>query len=118
MNGLEDIKFLNLALNELIGPIVIIFFTVAIGKMFLNIAENFAAQLLFRLKGYKTHMTIRINDKLATITRIGILSTHFQVINGNDNRVEYMAVSNNRLDYHDVRRLVRVFKDDHEGRKK
>ena len=115
--GIENIKLIDLAINDLIAPFFAIFFMVALGKLMLIFVDNFVANILLRLKGYRTHMTIRINDKIATITRMGILTTHFQIINGSDNRIEYMAVSNVRLDYYDIRRLVRVYTDDKEKRK-
>ena len=110
--NLDELNIASLAVGDFIGPVAAIFVALAFGKLFLIITDNFVASLMMRLKGYQTHMTVRINGNIATITRIGILSTHFQIINGSDNRIEYMAVSNVRLDSHDVRRLVRVFGDD------
>ena len=112
MNPFAEIEFIDLAINDLIAPFFAIFFMFAFGKLLLIIVDNFVALTLLRLKGYKVHMTVRINGVIATITRMGILSTHFQIINGNDNRIEYISVSNTRLDYYDIRRLVRVFADD------
>ena len=112
MNLFEDHEFLDLAINDLIAPFFAIFFMFALGKLLLVIVDNFVALVLVFLKGYKVHMTVRINGEIATITRMGILSTHFQIINGNENRIEYISVSNVRLDNHDIRRLVRVFRDD------
>ena len=112
MNPFTDIKFINLAINDLIAPFFAIFLLFAFGKLLLIIVDNFVAMLMMRLLGYRVHMTIRLNGAIATITRMGILSTHFQIINGNEKRIEYVAVSNTRLPYHDVRRLVRVYEDD------
>ena len=74
--------------------------------------DNFSAGVLLKLKGYKVHMTVRLDGNVAIITRIGPLSTHFQIRNGSDQRIEYSAISNNRLDFKDIRRLVRVYDDD------
>ena len=117
MNPFTDIKFVDLAINDLIGPFFAIFFLFAFGKLLLIIVDNFVAMLLMRLLGYRVHMTIRLNGAIATITRMGILSTHFQIINGSENRIEYVAVSNTRLAYNDIRRLVRVYSDDRAKKK-
>ena len=112
MDFFKNTKFIDLAINDLIAPFFAIFFMFAIGKLLLIIVDNIVAVALVLLKGYKVHMTVRINGEIATITRMGMLSTHFQIINGNENRIEYISVSNIRLDNYDIRRLVRVFKDD------
>ena len=117
MNPFTDIKLINLAIDDLIGPFFAIFLLFSLGKLLLIIVDNFVAMLLMRLLGYRVHMTIRLDGTIATITRFGILSTHFQIINGNENRIEYVAVSNTRLPFHDIRRLVRVYGDDKAKRK-
>ena len=114
MNPFEDMKLIDLAINDLVGPFFAIFLLFALGKLLLIIVDNFVAMLLMRLLGYRVHMTVRMNGAIATITRLGVLSTHFEIINGSKNQIEYVAVSNTRLAFHDIRRLVRVFKDDKE----
>ena len=103
----------ELAVVDFLVPLFGIFVALSAGKMVLLVVDNFVAGLLLRVRGYHTHLTVKIDGQIATITKIGWLSTHFQIINGSDERIEYLAISNTRLDFRDVRRIVRKFDDDY-----
>ena len=117
MGALEQLVGIELAIIDLLVPLFGIFVALSFGKMMLLVVDNFVAGMLLRIRGYHVHLTVKIDGEIATITRIGWLSTHFQIINGSDNRIEYLAVSNTRLDFRDVRRLIRKFDDDPMGGK-
>ena len=111
MNALERLAELELTVWHIIEPAVAIVAMLVFGRMVLYISDAIVAGIVLRIRGYKTHQIVRVNGNLATITKIGLLSTHFEVNNGGP-RQEYMAISNNRLDFTDMRLLVRKYEED------
>jgi len=112
MTAFERLTEIELQAWDIIGPVLLVFVTLAVGRLALRIVDDFVAGVMLRIRGYRPLMTVRINGTLATISKIGALSTYFQIVNGSDNRTEYLAVTNTRLDFQDVRRLVRKYRDD------
>ena len=78
--------------------------------------DNLVAASMLKLKGYRLYETVTIDDQLAHFTRMGAFTTHFMIHNG-DNRYEYLAVSNTKLDDYEIRKLVRRYPDDKKGGK-
>lgn len=105
MGALEQLAGFEMSVAEFVGPIILVFFMLAFGKFFLKMVDEFVAGMIFRVRGYRIHDTVKINNASATISKIGLLSTHFQILNG-DEYVEYVPVSNSRLDFADVRLVV------------
>ena len=111
--ALQRLAELEVTVWHVIEPAIAIIAMLVFGRMVLYISDALVAGLVLRMRGYKTHQMVRINGNLATITKIGMLSTHFEIQNGGP-RQEYAAISNNRLDFTDMRLLVRRF-DKEEG---
>lgn len=99
-------------LSNLITPIVVLLVTLGGGKVVLNVTAAIAAMFVFKAKGYQMHQVVKINGSVGTITKIGLLSTHFLMLNGPDS-LEFLCVSNTRLDFMEVRSLVRKHKPLH-----
>ena len=75
-------------------------------------AQNVAAGIAFRRRGFKLNHPIRVDGLLCKITRVGLASTTFQVLETNPverkkhHYDEYLEVVNSRLKFLSIRRLV------------
>ena len=107
---LSDLADLELAASHLAASAGAILGALVAGKAALKLADNIVGGFILRAKGFRVHMTVKLDGELATITKIGMLSTHFEVHNGKTN-IEYSAVSNTRLDWLNIRRLARRHDD-------
>lgn len=105
MGSLEIINGFELQISQFLTPIFIAFVLISTGKLGLKLVDEFVSGMVFRARGYRTHDTVKINNASATISKIGFLSTHFQILNGSE-YVEYIPVSNTRLDFTDVRLVI------------
>ena len=97
----------ELQLIHFLAPVMAIFLAVLVSLTSYSVLSNVAGYILFRIKGYATHDIIVIDGHYATITKIGFLSTHFKIVNGTDVE-KYLTVSNSRLDFLTVYRLVDI----------
>ena len=77
-----------------------------------GLVANIAAGIGFRLKGFHVRQTIMVDGELATITRIGTISTDFFVMKDNGKRHEFSVVENSRLKFLTMRQLVRRYPGD------
>ena len=100
-----DLAGLQLRITDFIAPVVALFIFLAAGKVVLKFVEALAAMVIFKAKGYRIHDMIEVNGEKAAITKIGLWSTHFMILNG-DTQIDFLAVSNERLNFLTVKRHI------------
>ena len=100
--SLADFEF---KIAHMLTPLFVLVTALIVGKLVLYFVDSLAAMMIFKVKGYRLHDNVRINGEIATITKIGLWTTNFELANG-DLMIEFLAVSNTRLDFMTVRRLV------------
>lgn len=95
-----------------LGPM----FVVAMVWGAVYIARSWMAGRLFERREFGRYKTIKLNDKVVTITRIGSRDTDFLIINGGTGRpqIEFITIENLQLARQDIRHLVRVYPDDNQ----
>ena len=93
---------------ELIGPYVGIIIAFIGAQIVVRWAANVACGLAFRFRGFKPNHLVRAGGHVGRITRIGLTSTTFRIVDVADGTrwEEYLEVLNSRLEYLEIRRLV------------
>ena len=107
MNALDS---LALELTDLILPFVGILISVTLGILLYNLTKSIAASFGFKALGYREGEEIILNDERAIVTRIGLLSSSFLILNGNDNVVKWATFPSSRLEWQNIKRISLNFK--------
>ena len=92
-------------------PFVILVITITTSKFVYELTSNLSARMIFRAKGYRIRQVVLIDGNEMVITRIGIFTTDFLLLNG-EARLEFFAVSNTQLDAQKIHNLTRKYQDD------
>lgn len=108
---MAELLNLNAGLMDQIVPYFKVLGAIAIGKYLISLVDNWVAGRRFRSRGFRVGDTVKVDDDIATITRIGIWDTDFRIEEVNESRDEYLAIPNTRLPFIKIRRLVRKYND-------
>ena len=106
MDLLGKITQAELELWHLIAPYVGIVVAIIGGQMVLRWTKNVGCGIAFRMRGFKPNHLIRVEGNLYRITRIGMTSTSFRLIDEGPEWEEHPEVLNSRLEYLAIRRIV------------
>ena len=85
--SLADFEF---KIAHMLTPLFVLVTALIVGKLVLYFVDSLAAMMIFKVKGYRLHDNVRINGEIATITKIGLWTTNFELANG-DLMIEFLG---------------------------
>lgn len=95
----------GIAIAELIQPFLLLVIAGAMAFSFWQVCRSISTFLLLRISGYDEREEVYLNGHRAVITKIGLLTTTFLMLNGSGTVMKWASVSNSQMTSQKIERI-------------
>lgn len=102
---MKDYSAIGIQLATEIEPFILLLIGGTIAFAFWQICRSISTYLLLKFNGYREREEVYLNGARAVITKIGLLSTTFLIVNGGGTVMKWASVSNSQMTAQRIERI-------------